>query len=56
MLLDGKADKEIAAELLIEVRTAKFHISRIIAKLGASNRTGAAVKFARMVDAQTAAS
>jgi DNA-binding NarL/FixJ family response regulator len=55
MLLDGKVDKEIAAELVIAVRTAKFHTSRIIIKLGCCNRTGATVKFARMLDARARA-
>lgn len=46
-LLDqGKTNKEIAGELYVEVTTVRFHISNILQKLGASNRTEA-VKNAR---------
>jgi len=41
LLAQGKPNKEIAAELVISERTAKFHISSILAKLGATNRTEA---------------
>jgi DNA-binding NarL/FixJ family response regulator len=39
----GKANKEIAAELLISERTARTHMSNILAKLGLSSRTQAAL-------------
>jgi DNA-binding NarL/FixJ family response regulator len=35
----GKANKEIAAELVIGERTARAHVSSILAKLGLSSRT-----------------
>lgn len=35
----GKRNKEIAAELFITERTVKFHVSSLMAKLGARNRT-----------------
>jgi DNA-binding NarL/FixJ family response regulator len=41
LLMQGKANKEIAQSLAISVRTAKFHISSILHKLGAANRTEA---------------
>jgi DNA-binding NarL/FixJ family response regulator len=41
LLVQGKQNKEIAAELVIAERTVKFHISSIFGKLGASNRTEA---------------
>ena len=41
LLAQGKPNKEIAAELFISERTVKFHISAILAKLGATNRTEA---------------
>ena len=41
LLAQGRANKEIAAELVISERTVKFHVSSILSKLGASNRTEA---------------
>jgi DNA-binding NarL/FixJ family response regulator len=41
LLAQGQQNKEIAAELVITERTVKFHISSILAKLGAGNRTEA---------------
>ena len=41
LLAQGKLNKEIAAELTIGERTVKFHISSILGKLGAGNRTEA---------------
>jgi DNA-binding NarL/FixJ family response regulator len=45
LLAQGRANKEIAAELVISERTVKFHVSSILSKLGAGNRTEA-VKLA----------
>jgi DNA-binding NarL/FixJ family response regulator len=39
LLAQGKTNKEIAAALVITERTAKFHLSSIMGKLGAGNRT-----------------
>jgi len=41
LLAQGKQNKEIALELVISERTVKFHISSIMAKLEAGNRTEA---------------
>lgn len=41
LLVQGKQNKEIAADLSITERTVKFHISSILGKLGAGNRTEA---------------
>lgn len=41
LLAQGKTNKEIAAELVVTERTVKFHVSSILRKLDASNRTEA---------------
>ncbi|MBA2286963.1 MAG: response regulator transcription factor, partial [Ktedonobacteraceae bacterium] len=41
LLAKGMPNKEIAARLVITERTAKFHVTSIISKLGATNRTEA---------------
>lgn len=41
MIVDGLANKEIAAQLNVSAHTVKFHISSILGKLGASSRTEA---------------
>jgi DNA-binding NarL/FixJ family response regulator len=39
LLAQGMANKQIAHELSISLRTAKFHVSSLLSKLNASNRT-----------------
>ncbi|MBO0778138.1 MAG: response regulator transcription factor [Ktedonobacteraceae bacterium] len=41
LLAQGMPNKEIASTLVITERTAKFHVSSIMSKLGATNRTEA---------------
>lgn len=41
LLAQGMPNKEIAIRLIISERTAKFHVSSIMGKLGATNRTEA---------------
>jgi two-component system, NarL family, response regulator LiaR len=41
LLVEGKTNKEIAAELVISESTARLHVSKILKKLEASNRTEA---------------
>lgn len=41
LMIEGKTNPEIAAILIISRSTVKFHVSRILAKLGASSRTEA---------------
>lgn len=41
LLAQGMPNKEIAVQLVISERTAKFHVSSIMGKLGAANRTEA---------------
>ena len=38
MLVEGRRNAEIAAQLGVTPRTAERHVSEVIAKLGASNR------------------
>jgi DNA-binding NarL/FixJ family response regulator len=41
MMMEGLSNKEIALQLNVSTHTVKFHISSILAKLGASSRTEA---------------
>ena len=41
LLVDGAPNKSIARALGISVRTAKFHVAAVLAKLGARNRAEA---------------
>jgi two-component system, NarL family, response regulator YdfI len=47
MLAEGTSNKEIAARLNISEHTAKFHVSSILAKLGATTRTEAVSRGVR---------
>ncbi|HZD11774.1 MAG TPA: response regulator transcription factor [Candidatus Binatia bacterium] len=48
LLAQGQQNKEIAGELVISERTVKFHVSSILGKLGAGNRTEAVAIAAQM--------
>jgi RNA polymerase sigma factor (sigma-70 family) len=43
LIVEGLANKEIAARLGIGEKTVKTHVSRVLDKLGAADRTQAAV-------------
>lgn len=48
LLAQGKANKEIAAELVIGEKTVKTHVSNILSKLSVSSRTQAALYAVRI--------
>ncbi len=43
----GYSDKEIACNLSISARTVQTHVTRIVIKLGARNRTNAVANYLR---------
>jgi DNA-binding NarL/FixJ family response regulator len=47
LMVEGKDNNEIAAELVISPETVKTHVSTVLEKLGAGNRLQAAVKAVR---------
>lgn len=48
LVAEGLSNREIGAALGISVHTAKDHVDHAMAKLGATSRTGAAVRAARL--------
>jgi two-component system, NarL family, response regulator LiaR len=48
LLAHGRSNKEIAHDLVISEKTVKTHVSNILAKLGVSSRTQAALYAARV--------
>lgn len=50
LLAQGKCDKAIAANLHISVKTVSHHVSNIILKLGATNRTHAVARAAGLYE------
>ncbi len=48
LLADGWSNAQIADRLYISIRTAEDHVSKILTKLGARNRTEAAVQVSRV--------
>jgi NarL family two-component system response regulator LiaR len=47
LIAQGRANKEIAAALVIGEKTVKTHVSNILSKLGVSSRTQAALYAVR---------
>ena len=47
LLVDGKTNPEIAAELFISERTVQSHVGNIMAKLGVNSRAAAAARIVR---------
>ena len=45
LLADGQSNKQIANRLDLQEKTVKHHVSHILSKLGAGNRTEAAVRY-----------
>ncbi|HEX7057048.1 MAG TPA: response regulator transcription factor [Bacilli bacterium] len=43
LIAQGKSNQEVADELFIGVKTVKFHVTNILAKLGVEDRTQAAI-------------
>ncbi|MCL6457715.1 MAG: response regulator transcription factor [Gorillibacterium sp.] len=43
LIASGKSNQEIADELFIGIKTVKFHVTNILAKLGVDDRTQAAI-------------
>jgi len=43
LMFCGLANREIAVELCISVKTVEYHVANILGKLGAANRTQAVV-------------
>jgi DNA-binding NarL/FixJ family response regulator len=48
LLAHGLTNREIAARLVVSVGTVKVHVERILAKLGVSDRTQAAVRAVKL--------
>jgi NarL family two-component system response regulator LiaR len=43
LLAQGKSNQDIADELIIGIKTVKFHVTNLLAKLGVEDRTQAAI-------------
>lgn len=43
LIASGKSNQDVASELFIGVKTVKFHVTNILAKLGVEDRTQAAI-------------
>jgi NarL family two-component system response regulator LiaR len=48
---EGKTNRAVAAELFISVETVRTHVSNILTKLQAPNRSAAAAKYHQLVRA-----
>ncbi len=52
LLADGMTNRQIADEMFLAEKTVKNYVSRLLAKMGMSRRTEAAVYAARMAERQ----
>ncbi|MCL6633867.1 MAG: response regulator transcription factor, partial [Alicyclobacillus herbarius] len=43
LIASGKSNQEVADELFIGIKTVKFHVTNVLAKLGVEDRTQAAI-------------
>jgi len=43
LIAAGKSNQEVADELFISVKTVKYHVTNLLAKLGVEDRTQAAI-------------
>ena len=43
LIAKGKSNQELADDLFIGVKTVKFHVTNVLAKLGVEDRTQAAI-------------
>jgi DNA-binding NarL/FixJ family response regulator len=50
LLADGKSNRQIAAEMFLAEKTVKNYVSNLLAKMGMSRRTEAAVYAARQAE------
>ena len=48
MIADGKTNRSVAYDLSISVQTVRTHVSNILAKLEAPNRSAAAAKYQQL--------
>lgn len=48
LVASGARNREIAAKLFLSVHTVEYHVTHILQKLGARNRTEASIKAARL--------
>ncbi|MBS1839182.1 MAG: response regulator transcription factor [Actinobacteria bacterium] len=53
LLADGRTNRQIAAEMFLAEKTIKNYVSNLLAKMGMSRRTEAAVYAARLAERQT---
>src|SRR5205823_11288266 len=52
-IADGKTNRAVAAELFVSVETVRTHVSHILAKLAAPNRSAAAAMFRELEAAKS---
>ena len=53
LIADGKTNRSVACDLSISVQTVRTHVSNILAKLEAPNRSAAAAKYQQLQTVRT---